>query len=83
MNINDFKLLLTKGTPHALTRYGDGEQNIFDGVNCNRKGFRYDPTKDSVFQQQLTNAYTYMMPDYYVANGEFISPCPTKSVANE
>ena len=75
MNLKDFQSLLQQKQPHALTRYGDGEWNIFDNVNCNRKGFKFDSEIDQEFRQELKNSYDYQAKNYYAADKEPISAC--------
>lgn len=75
MNLKDFQKLLEQKQPHALTRYGDGEWNIFDDVNCNRKGFKFDSEIDQKFRQELKDSYDYKEKNYYVADKDPISAC--------
>jgi len=75
MNLHDFKLLLSNFIPHALTRFGDGEKNIFDEVNCDRKGFKYDKEIDGVFHNELIESYNYKSDNYFVADKAPISAC--------
>lgn len=75
MELHDFKLLLSNSIPHALTRYGDGEHNIFDMVNCNRKGFKYNKFTDIEFRKELIESYNYNDRNYYVADKKPISAC--------
>lgn len=75
MTIYEFKQLLVKRQPHALTRFGDGERNIFDNIDCNRKGFKYDHLRDQEFKQQLLNSFEYKTENYYVADTTDISAC--------
>ena len=75
MDIKNFKQLLIKSQPHALVRYGEGEKNIFDQINCNRKGFKYDSIIDEEFRQDLIDSYHYRSANYYVGDKEPISAC--------
>lgn len=75
MDLKDFQKLLEQKQPHALTRYGDGEWNIFDNVNCNRKGFKFNSEIDQEFRQELDVSYNYEAKNYYVADKEPISAC--------
>jgi hypothetical protein len=75
MNIYDFKNFLIKKEPHALVRFGDGEQNIFDDVNCHRKGFSFDKEVDQRMKNDLIASHDYMASNYYMADGECISAC--------
>jgi hypothetical protein len=74
MNLNDFKNLLIDNIPHALVRYGDGEKNIFNNINCQRKGFKFDSAMDKSFRQDLLDSYNAKINSYYVADKE-ISAC--------
>jgi len=75
MTLEDFKLLMVKSQPHALTRYGDGEHNIFDDVNCHRKGFKFNSEEDQKLKADLLEAYNSQSPNYYVADKDPISAC--------
>lgn len=75
MELTYFKQLLIDKTPHAILRYGDGEKNIFNRENCNRKGFKYDSEKDEEFRQQLLDSYNFRSPNYYVADNNLVSAC--------
>lgn len=75
MNLQDFQRLLEQKTPHALTRYGDGEWNIFDDVNCDRKGFKFNSETDQMFRQELKASYDFEQKNYFVADQKPISAC--------
>ena len=75
MNITNFKKLLCKAQPHALVRYGDGEKNIFDEIDCNRKGFKYDSRIDIEFRIDLLESNNCKTTGYYVADKTPISAC--------
>jgi hypothetical protein len=47
--------------PFALIRFGDGEKNIINNIECNRKGFSYDPgdIRDSEFRYNLIKSLEY------------------------
>jgi len=75
MDLQYFQQLLQNKKPHALTRYGDGEWNIFDGVNCDRKGFKFDAIKDITLREDLADSYHCEDKNYFVADKEPISAC--------
>jgi len=49
----------------AFVRFGDGEHNIIKNVSCNRKGFKFDKTRDSVFRQELIESLKFEDENYY------------------
>lgn len=75
MDLKDFQKFLQNKQPHALTRYGDGEWNIFDNVNCHRKGFKFNSEEDQEFRKELKASYDYEGKNYYVADKNPISAC--------
>lgn len=58
INLTILKNTLKKSTPFALIRFGDGEKAIINGVDCNRKGFKFteSDTRDRHFRYELIEA---------------------------
>lgn len=75
MDLEHFKILLEHCVPHALTRYGDGEKNIFNNIDCYRKGFKFDSKNDQDFRHDLIDSYNYKSNHYFVADKKPISAC--------
>ena len=85
-DIDIIKMKLISKVPFMLIRYGDGEENILDNIQCQRNGFEYNSENqiDRQFRQDLidtlttskrTNCYigTYNY-NLIIENSKIISP---------
>lgn len=69
-DLDYFNNLLKNKTPFSLTRYGDGERLIMEGVTVGNNEFHYDGKNDFV-REELLHSIKLKKENYYVG-----IPCP-------